>query len=51
MFGKQIAKEARRKGYVLTAVVRNSQKANELAGIAEHILIAGVTKPDKLLGI
>jgi uncharacterized protein YbjT (DUF2867 family) len=49
--GKQIAKEARRKGYVLTAVVRSSQKANDLADIAEHILIADVTKPNELLGI
>ena len=49
--GKQIAKEARRKGYVLTAVVRNSNKANEVAGIAEHILIADVTKSDELVGI
>lgn len=49
--GKQIAKEARRQGYLLTAVVRNSQKANELNGIAEQILIADVTRSDELVGI
>jgi uncharacterized protein YbjT (DUF2867 family) len=49
--GKQIAKEARRKGHVLTAVVRNSQKVNEVAGIAEHVLIADVIKSDELVGI
>ena len=49
--GKHIAKEVRRRGYVLTAVVRNSQKANDLVDIAEHILIADVTKPDELGGI
>jgi uncharacterized protein YbjT (DUF2867 family) len=49
--GKQIAKEALRRGYNLTAVVRNSQKANELAEITKSVLIADVTKPDNLVGI
>jgi uncharacterized protein YbjT (DUF2867 family) len=49
--GKQIAKEALRRGYSLTAVVRNSQKANELAEITKSVLIADVTKPDNLVGI
>jgi uncharacterized protein YbjT (DUF2867 family) len=49
--GKQIAKEALRRGYSLTAVVRNSQKANELAEITKSVLIADVTKPDNLVAI
>jgi uncharacterized protein YbjT (DUF2867 family) len=49
--GKQIAKEALRRGYNLTAVVRNSQKANELAEITKSVLIADVTKPDNLVAI
>ena len=49
--GKQIAKEARRQGYELTAVVRNAQKANDLAGIPNHVIISDVTNPEKLRGI
>ena len=49
--GKQIAKEARRKGYVLTAVVRNSQKADDISDITTNVLIADVTKTGELVGI
>jgi len=49
--GKQIASEALRKGYILTAVVRNSRKANDISEITKNILIADVTKPDELVGI
>ncbi|HEX6893532.1 MAG TPA: NAD(P)H-binding protein [Chryseolinea sp.] len=49
--GKQIAKETLRKGYNLTAVVRSSQKANEISEITKNILVADVTKPAELRGI
>ena len=49
--GKQIAKETRRHGHDLTVVVRNAQKANELAGITNHAIIAEVTKPKEVEGI
>lgn len=49
--GKQIAKEARRQNYEVTAVVRNSKKANDLAGLVSHVVIADVTKAKQLEGI
>ena len=49
--GKQIAKEARRQGYIVTAVVRSAQKANELAGLTNHVGIADVTQSKQLEGI
>jgi uncharacterized protein YbjT (DUF2867 family) len=49
--GKQVAREARRQGYDLTVVVRNAQKANDLAGIANHAIIAEVTDPKEVQGI
>jgi uncharacterized protein YbjT (DUF2867 family) len=49
--GKQIAKEAQRQGYVLTAVVRNLQKANDISEITANVVVADVTKPDELVGI
>ncbi len=49
--GKQIAKEARRQGYDLTVVVRNAQKANDLAGIANHAIVAELTNPKAVQGI
>jgi uncharacterized protein YbjT (DUF2867 family) len=49
--GKQVAKEARRQGYDLTVVVRNAQKANDLAGVANHAIIAEVTNPNEMQGI
>ena len=49
--GKQIAKEARRQGYDLTVVVRNAQKANDLAGITNHAIVAELTNPTAVQGI
>ena len=45
------AKEASRQGYNVTAVVRNAQKANDLAGIANNVVIADVTNLKELTGI
>jgi uncharacterized protein YbjT (DUF2867 family) len=46
--GKEICKEVKRQGYILTAVVRNTTKANDLAGIADQCIIADVSNPDEL---
>ena len=49
--GKQIAKEVRRQGYDLTVVVRNAQKANDLAAITNHAIVAELTNPKAVQGI
>ena len=49
--GKQIAKETLHRGFLLTAVVRNSQKAKDISTITTNVLIADATKSDELIGI
>jgi uncharacterized protein YbjT (DUF2867 family) len=49
--GKQVAAELKQKGYDVTAVVRNENKAAELKPVAHHIVIANVTNRLALLGI
>ena len=49
--GKEIAREALRKGYELTAVVRNSQRAKSISDITTKIIIADVTRPQELTGM
>lgn len=49
--GKEIAKEAIHQGYDLTAVVRNQQKAESLAGIVDKYIVADVTNPESLKNI
>lgn len=46
--GKAIAKELNARGYDLTAVIRNQQKANEIAAISNKQIIADVTNADSL---
>jgi uncharacterized protein YbjT (DUF2867 family) len=46
--GKEIAKEAVRRGYPLSAVVRNSHKAASLAAITQNCIVADVTRPQAL---
>jgi len=49
--GKKIAEELRQKGYDVTAVVRNEQKAAELKPVVHHIVVADVTNPNSIKGI
>src|SRR5688572_21504870 len=49
--GKAIAKEALHQGHDLTVVVRNKNKAEELAHITQQSIIADVTDPAALTGI
>jgi uncharacterized protein YbjT (DUF2867 family) len=49
--GKEIAKEAKRQGYDLTVVVRNSNKAGQLKNITAKYIIADVTDASSLIDI
>lgn len=49
--GKKIAEELKQKGYDVTAVVRNQQKAAEVKPFAHHIVIADVSNRSTLNGI
>src|ERR1700741_3958568 len=49
--GKEIAKEAVKQGYELTAVVRNQTKTSELTGIATHFVIADIASSNSLTNI
>jgi putative NADH-flavin reductase len=49
--GKHVAMEASKQGYNVTAVVRNAQKAKDLAEISHSVIVADVMKPLELEGI
>ncbi|HUC82889.1 MAG TPA: SDR family oxidoreductase [Flavisolibacter sp.] len=49
--GKKVAEELFQKGYDVTAVVRNSKKADALKPFVHHVVIADVTNPSSLKDI
>lgn len=49
--GRKIAASLQQKRHEITAVVRNKQREEVLAGIASHFIIADVTNPEQLSGI
>ncbi|MCP9769236.1 NAD-dependent epimerase/dehydratase family protein [Lacihabitans sp. LS3-19] len=49
--GKEIAREAKLKGYELTVVVRSKIKAEELLSITDRYIIADITNPTSLENI
>lgn len=49
--GKEIAKEAKQKGYDLSVVVRNKQKAEQLASVTDRYIVADITNPISLTNI
>jgi len=49
--GRAIARELRQRGYYVTAVVRNEQKAKVVLPGIEKFIIAEATKPETLRGI
>jgi len=49
--GKEIARIAAQQGYDLTIVVRNSEKAQQLATITEKYIVADITNPKALFNI